>query len=184
MTNFLDAFESYFRPADDRFFCIADHYIGDRYAKEWRVRRILAQVQVRHLNLLGIYLKNVRDEYAHHGAARKPNIGEMDLILDGRARGINGDEYSSRARHLGSNDIIMAIVQRDEIALSQSRLSQRSQSDMISGEADRNSSEREGKLLNVEGEVRMGIQCWRLRVLTVGSSGISVLRVWANSVMP
>ena len=135
---------------------IADHYIGDRYAKEWRVRRILAQVQVRHLNLLGVYLKNVRDEYAHHGAARKPNIGETDLTLDGRARGINGDEYSSRARHLGSNDIIMAIVQRDEIALSQSRSllsSQRSQSEMISGEADRNSSEREGKLLNVEGEV-------------------------------
>ena len=56
----------------------------------------------------------------------------------------------------------MAIVQRDEIALSQSRLSQRSQSDMISGKSDRNSSETEGKLLNVEGEVCIGIQCWRL----------------------
>ena len=63
---------------------IADHYIGDAYAKEWRVRRILAQVQVKHLNLIGVYLRNVRAEYEVVGAARKSNRGLPKLILNGR----------------------------------------------------------------------------------------------------
>jgi len=30
---------------------------------------------------------------------------------------MNGDECSSRARYLGSNNIVMAIVQKEEIAI-------------------------------------------------------------------
>ena len=52
---------------------VADHHIGDAYAKEWRIRRILAQVQVKHLNLIGVYLKTVRGEYERVGAAKKSN---------------------------------------------------------------------------------------------------------------
>jgi len=95
---------------------IADHYIGDAYARKWRVRRILAQVQVKHLNLIGVYLRNVRAEYEVVGAARKSNRGLPKLILNGRARGINCVEYSSHARRSGS--ILMAISQGEEFSTS------------------------------------------------------------------
>lgn len=78
--------------------------------------------------------------------------GNGNRILDGRARGVHADKYSSRAPILGSGDIIMAVVQKEEIALSQSR-SQSSRSQRSRSVADKSPSCSEGKLMNVEGEV-------------------------------
>ena len=127
---------------------IADHYIGDAYARKWRVRRILAQVQVKHLNLIGVYLRNVRAEYEVVGAARKSNRGLPKLILNGRARGINCVEYSSHARRSGS--ILMAISQGEEFSVSRQPSSR---SGATSGSSGPFSSNVSGDVLNVEGEV-------------------------------
>jgi hypothetical protein len=72
--------------------------------------------QVKHLNLIGVYLRNVRAECEVVGAARKSNRGLPKLFLNGRARGIFDCEYSSRARCSGS--ILMAISQGEEFSFS------------------------------------------------------------------
>jgi hypothetical protein len=49
-------------------------------------KNIGADTSSAELNLLGIYLKIVRDEYAHHGAARKPNLGLRWKVLASRLK--------------------------------------------------------------------------------------------------
>ena len=130
---------------------VADHHIGDAYAKEWRIRRILAQVQVKHLNLIGVYLKTVRGEYERVGAAKKSNRGLPTLELNGWARGIDGDQYSSRVCHEGSRGAVLAISQSDELQIWSRSLDSRC--DTTSGSGDISLSNKSGDVLNVEGDV-------------------------------
>lgn len=93
---------------------VTSHYIGDQYAQKWRARRILAQLQVKHLNLIGVYLKVVRAEYERIGSARKSNHRLPPLSLTARARGVLGDKISHLARHSETGEMLMAISQGEE----------------------------------------------------------------------
>ena len=126
---------------------VADHHIGDAYAKEWRIRRILAQVQVKHLNLIGVYLKTVRGEYERVGAAKKSNRGLPTLELNGWARGIDGDQYSSRVCHEGSRGAVLAISQSDELQILSRSLDSRC--DTTSGSGDISLSNKSGDVLSL-----------------------------------
>ena len=108
-------------------------------------------MQVKHLNLIGVYLKTVRGEYERVGAAKKSNRGLPTLELNGWARGIDGDQYSSRVCHEGSRGAVLAISQSDELQIWSRSLDSRC--DTTSGSGDISLSNKSGDVLNVEGDV-------------------------------
>jgi hypothetical protein len=46
---------------------IVGHYVRDERTAAWRVRKILAAIQTRHLNILGVYLQNCRFDMESRG---------------------------------------------------------------------------------------------------------------------
>ena len=46
---------------------IVGHYVRDERTAAWRVRKILAAIQMRHLNILGVYLQNCRFDMESRG---------------------------------------------------------------------------------------------------------------------
>ena len=101
--------------------------------------------------LYGVYLKTVRGEYERVGAAKKSNRGLPTLELNGWARGIDGDQYSSRVCHEGSREAVLAISQSDELQILSRSLDSRC--DTTSGSGDISLSNKSGDVLNVEGDV-------------------------------
>ena len=78
---------------------IVEHHFGEGYVAQWKIRKTLAQIQVKHLNCLGTYLCSVRHDMEVHGPLlRKGKEKWEHACLREHARGI---EASSRARHGG-----------------------------------------------------------------------------------
>ena len=76
---------------------IVEHHFGEGYVAQWKIRKTLAQIEVKHLNCLGTYLCRVR----HDMEVRGPLLGREKwehACLRERARGM---EASSRASHGG-----------------------------------------------------------------------------------
>ena len=46
---------------------VVDHHVRDEYTAAWRMRKILAAIQTRHLNILGVYLQNCRFDMESKG---------------------------------------------------------------------------------------------------------------------
>jgi hypothetical protein len=46
---------------------VVDHHVRDGYTAAWRMRKILAAIQTRHLNILGVYLQNCRFDMESKG---------------------------------------------------------------------------------------------------------------------
>ena len=75
---------------------VVDHHVRDEYTAAWRMRKILAAIQTRHLNILGVYLQNCRFDMESKGPILDRSHGSkwQRTHLCEKACGIKGPPQS------------------------------------------------------------------------------------------
>ena len=130
---------------------VVDHHVRDEYTAAWRVRKILAAIQTRHLNILGVYLQNCRFDMESKGPILDRSHGSkwQRMNLCEKACGIKGPLQSFHSSRL-------CVTQEESLGLyyfhnKGCATTGRSSSD--TNTEDRTLTQESGDVRSVEGEV-------------------------------